>query len=212
MNEHLKGIMEKRVEKAVKALNANRMDAQFVESKEKLLEIIQEMIPENATICSGGSMTLNETGVYDLLMNGPYDFYFRGRTDENGEAIDVMRKAFTADWYFVSSNAVTLSGELYNVDGNANRVSAMTFGPQNVVVIIGWNKLVKDLAEAEARVKAFVAPANAARFPGETGCKTTGYCINCKMPGRVCCTTVIHGYQRVPGRIKVFILPEDLGF
>ncbi|MEA5011210.1 MAG: lactate utilization protein [Angelakisella sp.] len=212
MDASLKSIMEKRVEKAIKALRANRMEAEFVESKEKLLEMIKGMVPQNAVVCSGGSMTLNQTGVYDLLMDGPYDFYYRGRTDENGEAIDVMRKAFFADWYFASSNAVTLNGELYNVDGNANRVAAITYGPKNVAVIIGWNKLVKDLDEAEARVKAFAAPSNVARLNCETGCKTTGYCINCQMPGRICCTTVIHGFQRAEGRIKVFILPENFGF
>ena len=212
MDKNTQAVMRRQAEATVKALKANRMDACLVESREELMKLLKEMIPAGAVVCSGGSMTLEECGVYGMLMDGPYDFYFRGRTDADGQPIDVLRKAFTADWYFTSSNAITMNGELYNVDGNANRTAAMTFGPRNVVVIAGWNKIVRDLAAAEARVKFIAAPANSERLDCQTGCRSTGFCVNCHADKRVCCTTVIHSFQRMPGRIKVFILPEELGY
>lgn len=212
MDKNTQVIMRKHAEAAVKALQANRMDARLVENREELMELLKEMVPGGSVICSGGSMTLEECGVYSWLKDGPYDFYFRGRTGQDGQPIDVFRKAFDADWYFTSSNAITMNGELYNVDGNANRTAAMTFGPRNVVVIAGWNKIVKDLGEAEARVKSMAAPANSERLGCQTGCRVTGCCVGCRAEQRICCTTVIHSFQRAPGRIKVFILPEELGY
>ena len=137
MDQFAQAIIQKRLETAAKALRANRMDAEILSGPQELLEKLRQLLPPKAIICSGGSMTLKETGVNDLLASGEYDFYYRGRTDENGEPIDVFRKAFSADWYFSSSNAITLNGELYNVDGNANRVAALTFGPEHVVIIAG---------------------------------------------------------------------------
>ena len=212
MDQFAQATLRKHAETAVKALQTNRMDARLVESREELLALVRELVPEGASVCSGGSMTLAECGVYDLLKNGPYDFYFRGRTDAEGQPLDVFRRAFSADWYFASSNAITMNGELYNVDGNGNRIAAMTYGPRNVVVIAGWNKIVRDLAEAEARVKAMAAPANAHRLDCRTGCRAAGCCVSCRSDERICCTTAIHGFQRIPGRIKVWVLPESLGY
>ena len=99
-----------------------------------------------------------------------------------------------------------------NVDGNANRVAAITFGPASVILVVGSNKIVKDLAAADARVKAVAAPANAKRLSCKTPCADTGQCENCQSPGRICCTYVLHRYQRVPGRIKVILVGQELGY
>ena len=114
--------------------------------------------------------------------------------------------------YFASANAVTEAGEVLNVDGNANRVAAITFGPASVILVVGSNKIVKDLAAADARVKAVAAPANAKRLSCKTPCAVTGQCENCQSPGRICCTYVLHRYQRVPGRIKVILVGQELGY
>ncbi|WP_071434417.1 lactate utilization protein [Angelakisella massiliensis] len=212
MDQFAQAIIQKRLETAAKALRANRMDAEILSGPQELLEKLRQLLPPKAIICSGGSMTLKETGVNDLLASGEYDFYYRGRTDENGEPIDVFRKAFSADWYFSSSNAITLNGELYNVDGNANRVAALTFGPEHVVIIAGANKIVPDLEAARQRVRTIAAPANCLRLGIQNGCHQTGHCIDCKAPGHICCTTVIHSFQRIPGRIKVFLLPQEFGY
>ena len=212
MDQYLRTSIVKQLHTAAKALERNRMNARVVESLEELHQAIRELLPPGATVCSGGSMTLAESGVNQLLMEDRYDFYYRGRTDEAGNPIDVYNKAFSCDWYFSSSNAITLDGKLYNVDGNGNRVAALTYGPKNVVIVAGYNKVVLDLAAAEERLRAFAAPANCMRLDRKTGCRQTGRCVDCRNDDRICCTTVIHSFQRQAGRINVFLLPMELGY
>ena len=212
MDKNVKAARMATLERVAGALTANRMEARVVESREELLEILRGMLGKGDSIASGGSMTLEETGVNALLSGGDYDFYFRGRTDEKGEPVDVLRAAFSCDWYFSSSNAITEDGLLYNVDGNANRVAALCFGPRKVVVIAGYNKVVRNLHAAAERVRAIAAPANCIRLEKKTPCAATGRCMDCKSPDHICCDTVIHGFQRDPDRIQVFLLPDDLGY
>ena len=112
-------------------------------------------------------------------------------------------------WYLPDAAGVR---ELYNVDGNSNRVAAITFGPENVLLVVGCNKIVKDLAAAKERVEAIAAPANTVRLSCATPCAVTGKCEHCHSPARICCTTAIHSFQRIPGRIKVLLVGEPLGF
>ena len=212
MDKNVKAARMATLERVAGALSANRMEARVVESREELLEILRGMLGKGDSIASGGSMTLEETGVNALLSGGDYDFYFRGRTDEKGEPVDVYRAAFSCDWYFSSSNAITEDGLLYNVDGNANRVAALCFGPKKVVIIAGYNKVVRNLHAAAERVRAIAAPANCIRLGKKTPCASTGHCMDCKSPDHICCDRVIQGFQRDPERIKVFLLPEDFGY
>jgi len=212
MDENLRKSIMLRLDSVAKALNKNRMEAYVVENKQELINEIGKLISKKDKVFSGGSKTLNETGVIDFLNEGGYDYYYRGRRDENGNEIDVMREAFYGDWYLTSTNAVTLDGELYNVDGNANRVAAISFGPKNVIVVAGYNKVVKDIAEAVERVKAIAAPANCVRLEKNTGCAVTGHCTQCHSEDRICCAYTVHSFQRAAGRIKVFLLPEELGY
>lgn len=212
MNENLKKSIINRLNSVADALRKNRMEAYVVENREELISHLEKMIDKSATVYSGGSASLKEAGVIDMLSDGGYDYYFRGRCDADGKAIDVLRNAFFADWYLTSANAITLNGELYNVDGNGNRVAAITFGPKNVVVVAGYNKIVKDIAEAKERVKAIAAPANCVRLEKNTGCRASGHCVDCRSAERICCVDTIHSFQREEGRIKVFLLPEELGY
>lgn len=212
MDKNLKTARMATLRRVAKALGENRMEARVVESREELLEILRGMLGKGDSIASGGSVTLEETGVNGLLACGDYDFYARGRTDEKGEPVDVYRAAFHCDWFFSSANAITEDGQLYNVDGNANRVAALCFGPKKVVIIAGYNKVVRNLHAAAERVKAVAAPANCVRLEKKTPCAVTGRCGDCKSPDHICCDRVIHGFQRDPERIKVFLLPEDLGY
>lgn len=212
MDEFFEQSILNRLQVTAKALGRNHMEAHVVSNRAKLLNAIRLMVPKGSVVCSGGSMTLEEVGITQMLKDEDYDYYFRGRVDEAGNPIDVLRKAYTADWYFSGSNAITLAGELYNVDGNANRISAITFGPKNVVIVAGYNKVVKDLAEAEERVKAIAAPANCVRLNIDNECRTAGHCVNCHNDTRICCTTAIHRFQRETNRIKIFLLPEVLGY
>ena len=137
--------------------------------------------------------------------------------------MDIYRKTFSADVYFTSSNAVTLKGELYNVDGNSNRVAAMIFGPEKVVVVVGVNKLVNSIDDAVSRVKEIAAPANCVRLEKNTYCKVNGkcvtaddktgdFCAGCRSEDRICCNYTVMSMQRNKGRVNVIIVNEELGY
>lgn len=208
--EHRKQVSQLQMERAVKALRANRMDAEIVGSPEALLDRLREIVPKGAATASGGSMTLEETGVTSWLTGGDTAYI---SSDIHGTMQkETRQQAHFCDYYFMSANAITLNGELYNVDGNGNRVSALIYGPAHVIVIAGANKLVKDLDAAQLRVKMVAAPCNSVRLNRDTGCARTGFCVNCRMDARICCHTVISAYQRHPGRIHVLLLPGSYGY
>ncbi len=210
------------IEKTINALKKNNMEAYFAENKEEALALVKELLKEGETVSVGGSVTLNEVGVLELLRCGDYNFLDRYKEGLSKEDIEELyRKCFFADTYLASSNAVTENGELYNVDGNANRVSAMLFGPKSVILVIGKNKIVKDLKEAAKRVKTVAAPKNTKRLGVDTYCFNKGICMGaesdemcegCSSEGRICASYVIHAHQRVKGRIKVIIVNEELGY
>ena len=211
MNEALAYVVAQRMERTAAALRKNNMEAYCVKTAGEVVPLVKTLLAEGATVGAGGSMTLEECGVMDLLRSGAYHFLDRGAPGLTPEDIGkIYRQIFSADCYFASANAVTEAGEILNVDGNANRVAAITFGPASVILVVGCNKIVKDLAAADARVKAVAAPANAKRLSCKTPCAVTGQCENCQSPGRICCTYVLHRYQRVPGRIKVILVGQEL--
>ena len=213
MKEFLGEVLGQRMERTAKALEKNRMDAYIVSSREEVVPLIRSLLHPQDTVAVGGSVTLDECGVLELLRCGDYQFLDRYAPGLSGEEIgEIYRKSFFADAYLCSSNAVTENGELYNVDGNANRVAAMTFGPKQVILVVGVNKIVPDLAAAERRVQEIAAPANCKRLSCKTPCGVTGKCADCSGDGRICCTAVIHRQQRVPGRIKVILVGEELGY
>ena len=213
MDKNRMAVLEMQVNRTMEQLKKNQMDACYVPTKELALQKVKEWLEPGSTVACGGSMTLEECGVMDLLRSGAYHFLDRGAPGLTPEDIGkIYRQIFSADCYFASANAVTEAGEILNVDGNANRVAAITFGPASVILVVGCNKIVKDLAAADARVKAVAAPANAKRLSCKTPCAVTGQCENCQSPGRICCTYVLHRYQRVPGRIKVILVGQELGY
>lgn len=212
MDKNLKQSIMLKLNCVAEALKKNNMQAFVVENTKELKNEIKKLIGKNDTVFSGGSMTLKETGIISMLEEEGYDYYYRGRCDENGNEIDVLRKAFNGDWYLSSSNAITLNGELYNVDGNANRVAAISFGPKNVIIVAGYNKIVTNIDEAINRVQKIAAPANCVRLDKNTGCRVNGQCTNCRSQDRICTAYTVHAWQRDPNRIKVFLLPEELGY
>jgi len=158
-------------------------------------------------------MTLFETGIIDLLKSGKYNYLDRnaeGLTPEDRHAI--FRQVFSSDVYISSTNALTENGELYNVDGTGNRVAAITYGPNKVIIIAGINKLVRDTDEAIKRNRQISAPANAVRLSKQTPCTIAGECKNCKSPDRICNSYVITGFQGDKNRMHVIIVGEALGY
>ena len=211
------------IEKTIEALRSNRMDVYYVHTAEEAKELALSLIPEGSSCASGGSVTLAETGIIEALKNGNYNYIDRMIPDlTQEEKEEAMRAAFHADYYLASANAITEDGELYNVDGNSNRVAALLYGAKNVIIVAGTNKLVKNLDEAVLRVKTVAAPKNAARLSCNTPCAKLGHCISlernggmtdgCKTPARICANFTVMAYQRHVDRVKVILVGESLGY
>ncbi len=214
----------KLISKTVENLRKNNMDACFCQTKDDALLLSKSFLKKGDTVSHGGSVTLAQCGIPTLLSNGDYNYLDRsvkGLTREQVE--EIYRKTFTADVFFTSANAITENGELYNVDGNSNRVAAILYGPKNVIVIAGYNKIVPDINAAIKRVKAIAAPLNTKRLGCNTYCAEKGVCVSldkedslicdgCKSPQRICCSYVISSHQRKKDRIKVIIVGEELGY
>lgn len=213
MDNNVKFVLEKRVLRTIENLEKNNMKGYFVQDEKEVLEKIRELINEGDTIGVGGSMTLFETGIIDILRNGKYDFldrYEEGLTPEDIKKI--FRKSFSADAYLTSSNALTEEGELYNVDGTGNRVAAMIYGPDKIIVIVGINKIVRDLDEAIKRNREWAAPANAKRLNKKTPCSQVGYCMDCKSKDRICNDYVLIRKQANGDRIHVIVVNKEFGY
>lgn len=224
MDANLKSVVEKRIYKTVENLKKNNMQAFYVESKALVAQKISELLAEGDTVAVGGSMSLFECGVIDLLRSGKYRFLDRNEKGLSREDLEkIFRDSFFADAYICSSNAITENGELYNVDGTSNRVAAICYGPKSIIIVAGYNKIVKDVDEAIRRVKTIAAPANSVRLSLETYCSEKGECMSllssdagmtsgCCSPARICCNYVVSAYQRKKDRIKVIIAGEALGY
>lgn len=209
------------VETTIKNLEHNNIEAIFVKSKDEVVPLVEKLVEEGSTVAVGGSVTLEQTGVLDHLRCGRYTFLDRYEEGLDGEQIkDIYRKSFGADAYFCSTNAITEEGELYNVDGNANRIGAIAFGPKNVIIIAGVHKIVKNIDEAVNRVKTVAAPKNCVRLNRRTFCAQKGFCANmeggigkgCDSPDRICRHYLVSSKQANFGRIKVIIVNEELGY
>lgn len=214
--------MRQQLEKVAEALRKNNMAAYCVDCKEDVPALVAHLLSPGDMVAVGGSQSLEQAGVMELLRSGAYRFLDRYQPDLTPEQVrEIYLESFRADAYLASSNAVTLSGELYNVDGRANRVAALCYGPRSVILVVGCNKIVADLEEAQRRVKTEAAPPNASRLHCDTYCAAKGSCLHtdsdfctegCHSSGRICCTYVTMGYQREAERIKVILVGEPLGF
>ena len=205
------------LEKTKAALIKNNMDAYVVGNKAEAKELVEKLLEKGSTISSGGSVTLGECGVMELLRSGNYNYIDREKFEDKREA---YIKSFAADFYLCSSNAVTQNGELYNVDGNGNRVACICYGPSKVILLVGKNKIVESISEAQKRVKEIAAPLNSRRLGYETYCLKAGVCMGasgdmaqgCAAAARICCQYVVTGFQRIKGRITVILINEDCGY
>ncbi len=215
--------LKARIDKTVANLKRNNMDAYYVDTKEDAQELFKSLLSKGDTISNGGSATLQETGIREIMENGDYNYLDRDKCASRDEVEDVYRKTFSADAFVTSANAITENGELYNVDGNSNRVACILYGPKSVIVVAGCNKLVKNIDEAIYRVKKISAPKNTVRLNCDTYCAKTGECVSlskenpelcegCHSAGRVCCNYVVSAQQRHIGRIKVIIIGEEYGY
>ena len=198
------------MERVAKALEKNNIKSYCVKTRQEVVPLLKDLIPLNATVAAGGSVSLDECGVLEFLRKGDYQFWDRYAPDVDRE--EIQRRSFSADCYLASANAITEAGEIFNVDGNGNRIAAIAYGPSSVILVVGSNKLVRDLNEAQNRLETVAAPANANRLLRKTPCVSTGKCENCHSPERICCTYMVQRFQRNAGRIKVILVQEPLGY
>ncbi len=211
MNENIRKRNELLAKKIIPALESRNMKAYYAESKEAALKTALELIPEGSSVSWGGSMSIQEIGLTSALHEGNYKVYDRAMAKSQEEKEQIARKAFDCDYFLASSNAISEDGIMVNIDGHANRVAALAFGPRHVLMIIGMNKVVRTEEDAQSRAKHIAAPMNAQRF-GKTPCTVTGSCSLCKSPGCICCQTLTTRFSQDPDRIKVILVNDDLGF
>ena len=209
MNENIFKRNELMAKKVIKGLESRNMTGYYAASKEEALRIALDLIPEKSSVTMGGAMSVHEIGLVDALKEGDYDFIDRDDYEDKREA---MLKAYDADFFLSSANAMTEDGVLVNIDGNANRVSAIAQGPKKVLFVVGMNKICSDLDSAMDRAQYISAPINAQRFGLETPCAKTGACAQCKSHDTICCQILITRYSKHDGRISVILVNDDLGF
>lgn len=212
------------IERTIKNLERNGISAVYTEKKQDVIPLLARMISPGDVVAVGGSMTLFECGVIDFLRESDINFLDRYAEDiTSSEISDIFIKSYSADIYITSSNAITENGELYNVDGRSNRVSAIAHGPKFVVFVVSVNKIVRNLDEAILRVKTIAAPMNCVRLNCNTYCKTKGECMSirnensgmtdgCDSDERICCNYLVTAKQRKKNRIKVIFIGENAGF
>ncbi len=187
-------------------------EAYYCATKEDALEKALELIPEESTVTWGGCASAEQIGLIDAVCAGNYKALDRNTAATPEKRNTMMKQAFTCDVFLTGTNAITETGELVNIDGIGNRVAAMTFGPDSVIVIAGMNKLVPNVMDAAARARNTAAPINAQRFDIKTPCKIDGACHDCNSPDSICSYIVRTRRCKPTGRIKVILVGEPLGF
>lgn len=212
MNEFQKKYYEKRGQTLVKNLRKRHFDAYYCATREEALEKALGLIPEGKTLGWGGATSAEQIGLLKALRTGPYRVIDRDTAASPEERIQMMRQCLLTDIFIAGANAISLEGEMVNIDGMGNRVSAIVFGPKSVIVVAGMNKVVDTVEDAVVRARTVAAPTNKQRFPAPTPCMVTGTCANCKGEGSICNQFLITRSCRPAGRIKFILVGEDLGF
>ena len=209
MNENFTKRYALLAQKVIKGLESRQMTGYYAADKEEALKIALSLIPEGSTVTMGGAMSAHEIGLPRALEEGDYNFIDRDKMEDKRAA---MLAAYDADHFLASANAMTEDGIIVNIDGNANRVSAIAQGPRHVLFIVGMNKICDDVDGALKRARNVAAPINAQRFGLNTPCTKTGSCMDCKTPDTICCQFLITRYSKHPGRIHVILVNDCLGF
>ena len=199
-------------QRMIKSLNRRNMDAYYCPTADEAIAKVQQLIPDGSTVTWGGSMTLRDMGLTAALHNrGTLRLLDRDMAADRAEAVEIYLQAFRADYYLSSANAISEDGVIVNIDGNGNRVAAITFGPEHVIFVIGLNKVAQTTEAALARARSTAAPINTARFDIKTPCRTDGVCHNCNSPESIC--NHVHFLRNSPRRRHIVVLVgEPLGY
>ena len=212
MTEPKQKYYNKRGEILVKNLRSRHYDAYYCETKSDALAKALELIPKGATVGWGGAMSAKQIGLLDAVNAGDYNAIDRDKTSTPEERKKAMKSCLLADVFITGANALSLDGQMVNIDGVGNRVAAIVYGPESILVIAGMNKVMDTLEAAVIRARTIAAPMNKQRFPQQTPCEVTGTCGDCKSEGCICNQILITRNSKPAGRIKVILVGEDLGF
>ena len=212
MNEFISKRNETVAKNMIPFLEKRGFEGYFAKDKEEAKKIALDLIKEGSSVTWGGTVSAEEIGLKSALKEGNYVVYDRAEAKNEDEVQEIYRKAYFCDYFLASANAITEKGEIVNIDGNANRVSAIAFGPKNVLFIVGVNKIVKDVEDGLTRARNYSAPINGMRLGLSTPCAKTGVCMDCMAPDCMCCQFMITRKSKVPGRIKIILVNENLGF
>lgn len=211
MTDMHKQYYEKRAEILVKNLKSRHFDAYYCDTKEQALKKALELIPEGATVGWGGVLSAHQIGLIEALNNGNYNAIDRDRCTTQEEKLQAAKDAMFADVFLTGANGLSMDGEMVNIDGNGNRVAAIVYGPKEVLVIAGMNKVSDTLEDAITRARTVAAPLNQQRFLLNNPCTVTGSCADCKSETCICNQILITRHCRPVGRIKFILVGEDLG-
>lgn len=196
----------------IKNLSKRQIEGYYCKDKESAVKKALELIPKEASVSWGGSMTLTETGLMDAIKNGEYKLIDRDAATNLEEQRKIYGEICMSDVFLMSTNAITLDGELINIDGRGNRVAFLCYGPQNVVILAGMNKIVTDVESGLKRVRDIASPPNTVRLNKKTPCAITGKCEDCYSPDCICGQIVVTRRSGVPNRIKIILIGEELGY
>ena len=196
----------------IKNMAKRNMEGYYCATSAEAVEKALSLMPEGSSVTWGGSMSIIECGLMDAVKTGKYEIIDRDLAKTPQEVHEMYAKQVMADYYLMSTNALTMNGELVNIDGRANRVSCLCWGPQNVIIIAGMNKVATDVEDAIKRARNIAAPANTVRLNRNTPCTQTGKCENCYSPDCICSQFVVTRRSGVPNRIKVILVGEELGY
>ncbi|MDO4285627.1 MAG: lactate utilization protein [Eubacteriales bacterium] len=193
-------------------LQRRGMEGRYFATAEEAKQAVLAEIPEGASVAWGGSMTLVDTGILDAVKAAPVTAIDRSLAVTPQEKRECYARAVMADYYLMSTNAITLDGQLVNIDGNGNRVACLITGPSHVILVAGMNKVESTVEAAVARVRNSATPANTLRLSLDTPCASLGHCADCLAPDCICNQIVVTRRSAVAGRIKVFLVGEELGY
>lgn len=197
----------------IKKFQKRNMDAYYCETSEDAVRLALELMQSGGTVGMGGTETVKEIGLVDAIKKADnLNFFDRNLAKTPEEKREHFIKTIQCDYFLMSSNAITIDGELVNIDGYGNRLACLMCGPKQVLVIAGMNKVVADVDSAVQRVGTHAAPPNAARLGTRTPCATLGHCNDCHSDDCMCAHVVVTRHSREKGRIKVILVGEELGF
>ena len=204
---------DNRGQQLVKVLKSRQFDAYYCQTGEQALEKALELIPAGSVVGWGGATSASQIGLLDVMRTGDYREIDRDKAQTVEERVQLMRQCLLSDVFITGANAISMDGQMVNIDGNGNRVAAIVYGPKRVLVIAGMNKVVDTLEDAVARARTVAAPINKQRFPAPTPCMSTGICADCNAEGCICNQILItRRCNGGAGRITFILVGEELGF